>query len=397
MGGVSQAPVSPSPPRRLVTLDAYRGFTMLAMVSGGFGTAHLLNDPTWGWFADQMEHRDWIGCTAWDLIQPSFMFIVGAAMPFAFALRRERGESWGRQLGHAVKRSLLLVAIGVFLDSYAQDRVYVQFIRVLQQIAIGYLLAFLVLGLRPGWQALLAGLILVGHTAAYLLYGRATGCWPWEEGFNLGTRLDVLLHLPVSTGGYATLNALSATATILFGVLCGELLRSDLPAARKLLTLAVAGVGGLWLGVVLSPLVPIIKRLWTASFALYAGGWTCMLLLAFYVLVDVLHYQRWTFPLVVVGMNSIAVYCVSQLGKPLIRNSLRPFVTPWLRDLPRAGPVILMALVVLVEWSICYWLYRRRNGDSLLGPEGLDHGFVGGQIRPLDQINAVGNGRKHRH
>src|SRR5262249_20453849 len=76
------APAHARPAERLASLDAYRGFTMLAMVSSGLGMAHLLSDPNWGWLADQMGHRFWAGCTFWDLIQPSFMFIVGVAMPF---------------------------------------------------------------------------------------------------------------------------------------------------------------------------------------------------------------------------------------------------------------------------------------------------------------------------
>jgi predicted acyltransferase len=343
-----------------MSLDAYRGFTMLAMVSAGMGTAHLLHDPTWGWLADQLEHRAWIGCTAWDLIQPSFMFMVGAAMPFAFARRRQLGQSWGRQFLHVLKRVLLLIAIGIFLDSYHAGVIYVQFIRVLQQIAIGYVLAFLVLDLGPPGQALTAALILIGHAAAYTVYGSAAGSWPWEKGHNLGTWVDELLHLPVSTGGYATLNALSSTATILFGVLCGELLRRPLPARTKLATLAAAGVGGLLLGLALSPAVPIIKRIWTSSFAVYAAGWTCLMMLAFYAIIDGLGWRRWAFPLVVVGMNSIAIYVAAGLLPPVIRRGLAPFVADPLRHVPGAAPVIMAGLVVLVEWGLCYWLYRQR-------------------------------------
>src|SRR5207249_2423188 len=87
---------------RLVSLDAYRGFVMLAMVSSGLGMGHLLTDPTWGWLADQFTHRDWVGCTFWDLIQPSFMLIVGVAMVLSFGQRA--GQPWGRQLFHVVKR-----------------------------------------------------------------------------------------------------------------------------------------------------------------------------------------------------------------------------------------------------------------------------------------------------
>src|SRR5262245_14727293 len=125
---------APPASERLVSVDAYRGFVMLAMVSSGLGMQKLMNDPNWHWLADQLEHRKWEGCTFWDLIQPSFMFIVGVAMPFSFALRAAHGQTWGRQFLHAVKRALLLIAIGLFLDAYASNppAVTVAFIRVLQ-------------------------------------------------------------------------------------------------------------------------------------------------------------------------------------------------------------------------------------------------------------------------
>src|SRR5919109_1733343 len=142
-------PASPAPADRVYSIDAYRGFVMLAMISAGLGTKELARaDHRWDWLAYQFDHPAWVGYSAWDLIQPSFMFIVGAAMPFAFAIRQARGDSWGKQFAHALKRALLLILIGIFLDSFQasnQDRVVVQFIRVLQQIAIGYVIAFLVL------------------------------------------------------------------------------------------------------------------------------------------------------------------------------------------------------------------------------------------------------------
>ena len=118
MGANPTAVPASTASERLVSVDAYRGFVMLAMVSAGLGMQKLMNDPRWGWLADQFEHRPWEGCTFWDLIQPSFMFIVGVAMPFSFALRRARGEGWAAQFRHAVRRSLTLIAIGIFLDSY---------------------------------------------------------------------------------------------------------------------------------------------------------------------------------------------------------------------------------------------------------------------------------------
>src|SRR4051794_647347 len=99
------APTLEARPQRLVGLDAYRGFVMLTMASAGFSLAKVSgafpDNPAWNLLADQFEHRPWRGCTFWDLIQPSFMFIVGVAMPFSYASRQARGESWAQRFRHA--------------------------------------------------------------------------------------------------------------------------------------------------------------------------------------------------------------------------------------------------------------------------------------------------------
>jgi predicted acyltransferase len=387
---------------RCLTLDAYRGLTMLLMVSSGLAMGHLLKaglppslpNKVLLFAADQLRHREWdmtfgdhagfpywegatfhegTGCTPWDLIQPSFMFIVGAAMPFAFARRQERGESWGRQFLHVVRRSLLLIAVGVFLDTYADRVLEVQMIRVLQQIAIGYFLAFFFLNRGPGVQALAAGLFLVGHTLAFFLYGWATQSPPWGPGHNVGWALDEVLHQVASLGGryptmmphprneYVHFNAISSTATILFGVIAGELLRKDWPGGRKVLIMAAAGVAGIALGLALSPVIPVNKKIWTASFAVFAGGCTSLLLAGFYWVIDVLEFRRWTFPFVVVGLNSIAIYVTAgTLGENFKRVWQSFLGVPFSHLPPEAVPIVLAALVVLANWLLCYWLYRRR-------------------------------------
>jgi predicted acyltransferase len=393
-------PAAPTAPR-LVSLDAYRGFTMLAMVSAGLGMGEVLQSPDWAswhWLADQFSHRQWEGCTFWDLIQPSFMFIVGVAMPFAFARRQQQGDTWGQQFRHVVERCLLLVLIGIFLDSYGKTYVVVQLIRVLQQIAIGYFITFLLLRLGPLLQLTAAVLILVGHTAAYLLYGGGEA-GPWVRDHNFGAFLDQSLHAPFewlglpslfppSTGGYVTFNAISASATILLGVVCGEWLRRGGSAVGRVVRLASAGALCLAAGFLLTPEghrflhdwlagrvdeaalsstlaavpeVPMIKRIWTSSFGLYAAGWTFFMLLGFYLVIDVLGLRAWSLPLVVVGMNSIAVYVAAGILRGTIVSGLKPFVSyslgfvaaPW-------QPVIMAVLVTLVLWLLCYWLYRRR-------------------------------------
>src|SRR5262249_12319089 len=108
------APARPTPDR-LVSLDAYRGLIMLTLIAGGIFHS-LRGHPVWHWLYVQNEHVDWEGCVYWDLIQPSFMFMVGVAMPFAFAKRTAQGQSWIRQFGHVLTRALGLIVIGILLD-----------------------------------------------------------------------------------------------------------------------------------------------------------------------------------------------------------------------------------------------------------------------------------------
>jgi heparan-alpha-glucosaminide N-acetyltransferase len=347
---------------RLFSLDAYRGFTMLAMVSAGLRMEHLRYDPNWGWLADQLDHRRWEGCTAWDLIQPSFMFIVGMAMPYSYARRREQGDGWGLQFRHVLQRSALLAAIGIFLDCYSERTIYVQFIRVLQQIALAYPLAFLVLHRGALTQALTALTILAVHPLAFVLFHRWSSLAgdPWAAQYNFGRFLDTMLHLPMSSGGYVTFNAFSSAATILFGVLCGELLRGCWSPGVKLLALIMAGAAGLWIGCELTVWVPMIKRLWTTPFAMFAAGWTCLMMTGFYFVIDMLKLQRWAFPLRVVGMNSIASYVFAQIGSSMVQRGVSPFVEPFLPPNSTALPIVMEMLVVVVNFLFCYWLYRHR-------------------------------------
>jgi predicted acyltransferase len=104
---------------------------------------------------------------------------------------------------------------------------------------------------------------------------------------------------------------------------------------------------------------PIVKRIWTPSWAVFSAGWTFAMLAGFYWVIDVRGYRRWTFPLVVVGMNSIAMYCMSMLLKPWVGHSLRTHLGRSWFEGPR-GTVALYAATLLVLWLACLWLYRRK-------------------------------------
>jgi predicted acyltransferase len=146
--------------------------------------------------------------------------------------------------------------------------------------------------------------------------------------------------------------------------MCGELLRSRFTNKKKLRALAIAGVAGLIVGQLLhvTTLCPIVKRIWTPSWAIFSTGWCCLILAALYGIVDVLKYRRWTFPLVVVGMNSIAIYSMAQLLKPWAAKTLQIHLgKEAFNFLGEANaPLVQYNLIGLMFWLICYWMYRNK-------------------------------------
>jgi predicted acyltransferase len=353
----------PAPPatERLLSLDAYRGLIMLTLLAGG--VFHSLKDhPTWHWLYVQNEHVAWEGCVYWDLIQPSFMFMVGVAMPFALAKRAARGESWGRQLRHVLVRAFNLVLIGVLLDNFGAQAWSIGFMRVLQQIAFGYVVAFFVVGKSFRTQALTAAAILVGYTLLWAFNPWNGPGGPWAKGTeNIGGAFDRWLLGRNYSGYYVGMNAIPSTATIIFGVMAGQLVMSRRPPRQTALTLLAAGVGGIALGLAVSPWVPLIKRIWTPSFAVYAAGWTTLMLLAFYWVIEVVGWKKWSVPLVVVGMNSIAAYVLGNAFGGWFRSFSGAWVGGLKEPLGAAWfPVFQHLLFAGAAWGVLYWLYRRR-------------------------------------
>jgi len=157
---------------RLVSLDAYRGLIMLTLISHGFGFSVLQSHPNWAWLARQVDHTDWTGCTFWDLIQPAFTFMVGMAMPFAFARRIAEGATNFDLLRHVAWRSLVLIVLSNVLSNFdsRRGRPVLQLINVLCQIAFGYLLCFLITRLPFVWQVECAVAMLAGYWALFVLF-----------------------------------------------------------------------------------------------------------------------------------------------------------------------------------------------------------------------------------
>jgi predicted acyltransferase len=412
--------------QRLVSLDVYRGLIMITLAFNGFGLAqtarnHLAQDPeskTWAMVFHHSEHVEWTGCGYWDLIQPSFMFMVGVAMAFSYTRRQDQGASYPRMLGHAIWRSIVLIFLGIFLISNWSSSTEWSLMNVLTQIGLGYTFLFLLWGRPLHTQWLCAAALLIGTWLLYVLWpstgidlatgktvrgqevrlvaghvkkgteAEANKSWAkkylsdigpaWHKNANAGHYIDqvVLNWLPrkepfySNGGGYQTINFLPSLATMLFGLMCGELLRSNRSGGKKILILLLAGILGLSIGYLLgwSGICPLIKRIWTPSWALFSTGWCCLILGVLFTVVDALKLRFWTFPLVVVGVNSIAIYCMGQLLKPWTERTLQihfgqnvfTSATGWLGLDGGFEPMVQLTMVGLVFWLICLWMYRQK-------------------------------------
>ena len=379
-----------------MAVDAYRGFVMFLMMAEILRLSGLAakypDNAIWRQVGFHTQHVAWTGCSLHDMIQPSFSFLVGVALPFSIAARIARGQSFPVMFGHAVWRSLLLIGLGIFLRSTHNSRTNFTFEDTLTQIGLGYTFLFL-LGFRSvKVQAGACALILVGYWAAFALYPlpgpdfnfaaiHMSKSWPpeltgfaqhWAKNTNLAWRVDqwFLNLFPRSDpfvfngGGYATLSFIPTLGTMILGLIAGGWLRAPVSSGAKLIRLIVAGAGCLAAGWLLDRLgiCPNVKRIWTPAWTLYSGGWCFLFLAGFYSVIEALGLKAWAFPLVVIGINSIAIYCLVHLIDGFIISSLKTHLG---RDIFKVfgetyEQLLTGAATLLVFWLILYWMYRRK-------------------------------------
>jgi predicted acyltransferase len=389
--------LTPPPIQRLGSLDAYRGLVMVALASRGFGihatSKNFPDNSVWQFLGFQFEHVPWVGCAFWDLIQPSFMFMVGVSLPFSYARRFEQGQATTQLALHALWRALILVALGVFLSSQSGDRPNFVFVNVLSQIGLGYFFLFLLWN-RPAWlQLLIAQIILIAYWAWFaatpvpdldLAKLGVPADWPhrltgfaehWQKNGNPAARFDAwFLNLfprekpfEFNEGGYATLNFIPSLVTMLFGLMTGEAIRSAESKGNVIGGLLICAVLGLASGWALSyfGFCPLVKRIWTPSWTLFSTGWCWLMLAGFYAAIDGLGFDARSFPLKVAGMNSIVLYLLGQLLPGWTEATLRRFFgtgvfTFYREDLASYEPLIRCNLVLLCFWLFVFWLYRQK-------------------------------------
>ena len=381
---------------RIASVDAYRGFVMLLMMGEVLSFAKvskaLPDSAFWGFLAYHQDHVDWIGCALHDMIQPSFSFLVGVALPYSIASRMDKGDSKNTMIFHALKRSLILILLGIFLRSMHAQQTNFTFEDTLTQIGLGYFLLFLLGFTNLKTQIISLVVILVGYFVAFAIYplpnvsfdyanAGVTADWEhnltgfaahWNKNTNLAWAFDqwFLNLFPrekpflFNGGGYTTLSFIPTLGTMILGLIAGKELKSESAPNEKIKKFIIWGISLMVLALVVHFLniCPIVKRIWTPTWTLYSGG-SCFLFLAFfYWAIDILKTQKWYFILTVIGANSIAAYFIAHTIDGFISKSL--FIHLGQNYAAFLGmayaPLIHGFFVLFFEWLILWWMYRKR-------------------------------------
>lgn len=343
---------APDGSRRLMSLDVLRGFDMFWIVGGGAivqAMAGAKAGSFLGSVRQQLTHVDWAGFRFYDLIFPLFVFIAGVSTVFSLAKAKAEGGV-GKAVRRVVFRGLLLVALGVFYSGGISDGWEgVRWLGVLQRIGLGYMgasLLYLALPVRAlaavwvatllGYWGIVAGLPVrdiqldrpamsrlmekTGETNAAVLYAGVTNTVRGRAlpGYNYVNHFDYRFLPGKLYAGYwdpeGMLSTIPAVMTCLLGVFAGLFLRrEDLPPGGRSLYLGLAGLLLVLTGLGWGVYFPVVKKLWTSSFVLLAGGWSLILLGLFHQVVDVWRIRWWCAPFQWIGTNALAVYIVSNL------------------------------------------------------------------------------------
>lgn len=382
---------------RVASVDVYRGFVMLLMMGEVLSfsqvSASLPDSGFWQFLSFHQSHVPWTWIALHDMIQPSFTFLVGVVLPYSIASRKSKGATFGSLLQHTIKRSIILICLGIFLRSMDSSQTYFTFEDTLSQIGLGYTFLVLLGFCSQRTQVVALIVILVGYWLAFAMYPlpdnsfdyTAAGvtanwehnlhgfaahwnkntnlAWAFDKWFlNLFPRKSVFLN---NEGGYSTLSFIPTLGTMILGLLAGNVLHASKTQKEKMSFFIITGLCLIGAGILLhiTGINPIVKRIWTPAWTIFSGG-ICFLFLAFfYGVIDVAGKRKWSYFLMVIGANSIAAYVLADGGmRSLIHKSLyihlgqnfdKLFGAPY-------APLVSGGLTLFLLWLILYWMYKKK-------------------------------------
>ena len=391
------------PIKRMASIDAYRGFVMLLMMGEVLSfekvSKALPNSGFWSFLSYHQSHVEWVGCSLHDLIQPSFSFLVGVAVPYSIASRIGKGESQSTMIFHALRRSLVLILLGIFLRSMHAQQTNFTFEDTLTQIGLGYFFLFLLGFSSTKTQIITLIVLLLGYFMAFALYPLPDAAfnyaeagvqqnWSynlsgfaahWNKNTNLAWAFDrwFLNIFPrpstflFNGGGYTTLSFIPTLGTMILGLIAGIQLKRDYAPSENIKKFLIIGISLILTGWLLNALniCPNVKRIWTPTWTLFSGGWCFLLFTLFYWSIDVFpkgipsrETSKWYFILLVIGANSIAAYIIAHTIDGFISSSLFVHLGKQYAEVfgLAYAPLVHGFLILFFEWLILFWMYKKR-------------------------------------
>jgi len=367
----TSVPLRTETKERLLSLDTLRGFDMAMLVGIGGIIITLAELTGWGWMealATQQHHVQWEGFRMYDLIFPLFMFISGVAIPYAINSKLEKGVAKSVLFKKIFVRLIALILLGILYNgALSRGFTNLRYVSVLSQIGFGYFFAALIslysksikgpaywlVGILAGVAVLQLFVPVSGYGAG--TFEPATTLNAWLDQHLIPGRLNDEVFDP--EGILCIISAISIT---LMGTLSGHIIRSSKATpTKRALYIALAGVGLIVLAQVLSPFYPIIKKMWTATYVMKAGGVSALLLSLFYFVIDVKGSKNWTLFFRVFGMNSITIY----MGHRIIDfRDISRFFLNWssVHINEQWGAVFIATGVLMIQWALLLFLYKRK-------------------------------------
>ncbi|MBO9634473.1 MAG: DUF5009 domain-containing protein [Chitinophagaceae bacterium] len=354
---------------RLLSLDVLRGIIMILLAAESAAVYTSLHAITEHHAADvitrQFFHHPWHGLRFWDLVQPAFMFMAGAAMYIAYSRKEEKGQSWPRQWPHILKRCAWLLIWALVIYSVAAGKPVWELWNVLAQLSVTTIIAFLIIRKPALFQISVSVILLLVTELAYRFSHIPGYDQPFTEHQNFGTWMDLVLMGKTNSDGWVAINFIPSAAHTIWGCCTGKLLISKRPDKEKIKWLLIAGAIAILAGFALdwTGISPIIKRICTSSFVLASGGLVILMTAVCYRVVDMAKWDRFAWIAVVVGMNSLFLYILFEImGYSWINNAVAVFTIPFFSlVLPEAWAQFLGSLITLAGyWSLCWWLYRKK-------------------------------------
>ena len=352
--------ILPEPSSRLISLDVFRGFTMFWLAGGKAFVVAAASLCGFEFVRYQLSHSEWEGVRYYDVIWPSFMLMVGVSLPFSFA-KRALTQTRSQITRGVWRRAAVLFLLGSIRESLSTGTpVLVELSSALQPIALAYVVTSYLIKRPVRLQIAVGAGILAGYSLLLALVpapGIPAGTY--ENGRNLVTAVDwAVLGRSHPEGWGTVLSAIPTISTTILGLLLGQVLMSGATKYKKMLVIGATGIGCLSLGFAISPVVPVIMKLWTTSYALITAGWACLLFLLFYWIADVRQQRSWSFPLVVIGTNALAAYLLPTIVP--VHRIIGTFTKPVAAIFGMYGPVFSAAAVLVASWSILFWMYKRK-------------------------------------